>query len=108
MALSVPLQAIPKQQFDIVLNDVLWSFTFIQTGGCMCWNGTRAGVDVIDGQRLVAGQLLIPFKYQEASQGNLIFQTANEEAPWYESFGVTQTLYYVTDTELGAIRNGFV
>lgn len=106
--LQIPLLAIPKQEFFIVLNDVLWEFTFLQTGGCMCFNADRAGADVIDGQRLVAGQLLIPFKYLEAAQGNLIFLTANNYAPWYENFGIDQNLYYAADAELEAVRNGFI
>lgn len=102
----VPLQALPKQSFSIVLDNVLFQIDLIETNGCMSMNLVRGGGDPLNGLRCVAGQPTIPFEVQESGDGNFVFLTQNDELPFYESFGSTQTLVYFSDADLKALDGG--
>lgn len=103
---EIGLQAIPKQSLSVVLNDVLYNLEIIETNGCMSFNLDRAGVRVISGQRIVAGQLLLPYLYTENGQGNFMFLTKDGALPYYDQFVATQTFLYASNAELEAARNG--
>lgn len=102
---TLALQAIPKQQFTIVLDDVLYDISLLETNGCMSMNLTRAGASVCKGQRIVAGTMLLPYDMQEAGFGNFIFLTQNGQLPYYTAFTSTQQMIYGTPAELAAIRD---
>lgn len=102
----VPVQAIPKQSLSVVLDNVLYGIDFLSTNGCMSLNVTRANERVVSGQRVVAGQLVLPFKRQEAEQGNFMFLTQGGDLPAYDQFGVTQSFLYASNAELEAVRDG--
>lgn len=102
------LQALPKQEITVSLDNVLWDIAIIETAGVMSVNITSGGAPtpIVAGWRCVAGQLLIP-KNRENGGGNFLFLTAGgDDLPWWESFGTTQLLAYVGAAELAAIRNG--
>lgn len=103
---QIALQAIPKQSFNIVLASVLYTITLLETNGCMSISITRAGVDVLDGQRVVAGKLCIPYQPLEGGDGNFMFLTQNNDLPYYDQFGSTQTFLYASNAELEAVRDG--
>lgn len=102
--LTLALQAIPNQSFTVVLDNVLYEIGIIETNGCMSLNLTRANVVVLSGQRCVAGQLLIPYRAEEAQSGNFMFLTANNDLPYWDQFTATQTLIYASNAELEAVR----
>lgn len=102
----IALQAIPKQVFNIVLDNVLYEIGIIETNGCMSMNLTRGGVDILDGQRVVAGKLCIPYPPLEADSGNFMFLTQNNDLPYYDQFGLTQSFLYASNAELEAVRDG--
>lgn len=102
----MPLQSIARQSFSIVLDNTLYALAVLETNGCMSLNIDRAGVRVLSGQRCVAGQLNIPYKIQEAMQGNFLFETANDDLPYYDQFGLTQTFIFASNAEIQAVRNG--
>ena len=104
--LEIGLQAIPKQSLSVVLNNVLYALDIIETNGCMSYNLDRAGTRVLSGQRIVAGQLLLPYRYTEGGQGNFLFLTVGGELPYYDQFTTTQTFIYASNVELEAVRNG--
>jgi hypothetical protein len=107
MQLINGLQALPKQQFTVVLDNVLWDITIIEAAGIMAATFKSGGnvTPVASGARCVAGQLVIP-KDREAGGGNFLFLTANNELPWWESFGVSQLMFYASAAEIAAVRNG--
>jgi hypothetical protein len=101
------LQALPKQQFTIVLDNVLWDITLTEAAGVMAATIKSGGnvTPICSGERCVAGELIIP-KVREAGGGNFLFLTANDDLPWWEEFGLTQLLFYVSAAEIAAVRNG--
>lgn len=101
---AIGIQAIPKQSFTVVLANVLYDIALIETAGCMSMNLTRGGEVILSGQRVVAGQLCIPYKLVENKFGNFFFLTENGDLPDYEQFGKTQTFWYVSNEEIEAIR----
>lgn len=101
---TVPLQAIPNQSFFIVLDNNEWNFTIKTANRITSVTITLNNILLIENVRTVAGQLIIPYTYLEKSVGNFIFLTQNFELPFYTQFGTTQSLVYVTDAELQAIR----
>ena len=103
---EILLQAIPKQNLSVVLDNVLFNIDIIETNGCMSFNLDRAGVRVISGQRIVAGQLLLPYQYTEGGAGNFMFLTNNGDLPYYDQFTTTQSFIYASNDELEAVRNG--
>jgi len=98
----VPLQAIPNQQLLTVLDDNQWDISVRITNGTISVSLALNGVFIIENQRAVAGSLIIPAKYLE--NGNFAIVTQNQEIPDYTQFGVTQSLIYLSPTELAAYR----
>lgn len=101
----VPLQAMPNQQLTVVLDGVLYDLTVRETNGCMSMDVIRAGEVVVSGQRCVAGSLVLPYISLESTFGNFAFLTQNDDLPYWDQFGATQTLVFATGVEIGAIRN---
>jgi hypothetical protein len=100
----IALQAISKQNFSAVLDDILFEMDLIETAGCMSCNITRAGTVVVSGARCVAGQLLINYESLEAGDGNFMFLTNAGDLPFYDQFTTTQTLLFASNAELAAVR----
>lgn len=104
---SIPLQAIPNQSLTYTSTEGVRYALNLRTVGDITLvdidiNGTRT----ISGKACVPGRPLLPYQYQEGQGGNFAFYTPNDELPYYESFGVTHDLVYVTATELTAQRGG--
>lgn len=100
MSQIVPLSSIPNQSFDVTLEDTRYSFRFYACVGCMAFDLKRNGSDVVLGQRLVAGSLLIPYTHQYYGKGNFVVITNSDELPYYDEFGVSQFLVYFTAAEM--------
>lgn len=101
---TIALQALPNQQLTVVLDGILYDLTFRVTNGCMSVDILRGGEPVVMGQRIVAGYPFIPYESLEGSYGNFIMLTQDGDLPYYDQFGITQTLLWATAAEIGAIR----
>ena len=99
---QVPIQAIPNQGFSINLDGNQWDFLFRVTNGCMSVTITLNNIILVENVRVVAGSLLIPSQYQES--GNFIFTNSNFQMPDFNFFNVTQSLIYVSASELATYR----
>lgn len=102
--LQVPVSAIPNQSFSLQLDQNTFDISLYTVGLVMAMDIAINSVPVLTGQRLVAGFPVIPYRYLE--NGNFIFSTMNDDLPDYTQFGSTQSFYYVSPTELEAIRAG--
>lgn len=90
-----------NQSFTTVLDGARFDLTFRDIGGdLMAVTIIRDGVTLVEGQRLVAGTPLLPYKYQET--GNFMLLTQGGAYPYWPEFGVTQTLLYLTAAEVAA------
>jgi len=99
---TIPLVAIPNQRFTITVDDVRYDIAIKAARGVMVCDIAINGTVIITGARVLAGEMLIPFKYLE--NGNFILLTEGGDLPDYRQFGNTQTLVFFTPAELGAIR----
>ena len=102
MPQSIGLQVIPNQSFTFNANNNTFGLILKANAGCMGMSISINGVDVADNARCAAWRVIIPSQYQE--NGNFMFMTQNLQLPWYEQFGLTQTLVYFSPSELSSIR----
>jgi len=98
----VPIQAVPNQSFSVTLDGNNYVLGIKYTNGCMSVSIVRNTVQIIENMRVVAGQLVIPFRHLES--GNFFFTTANQQLPNYEQFNITQQLIYLSADELATLR----
>ncbi len=102
---EIPILAIPRQQFSVVLDSQRWGIRIYQATGCMAVDFTLNDVELINGVRAVADYQLLPYRYMAArGLGNFAFATGgnNTELPWWEDFGMSCKLIYASASELPA------
>ncbi len=100
--MQLPIQALPNQEFQAVLDGNAWDFTIRSTNGVMSMTLLLNGATVIENMRCAAGSFVIPSQYEEA--GNFLFLTAGNQLPDYTLFGTTQSFLYASAAELAAFR----
>jgi hypothetical protein len=100
--LQLPVQALPNQEFQAVLDGNSWDFIIRSTNGIMSTTLALNGAVVVQNARCVAGSFVIPSRYEES--GNFLFLTANNQLPDYTLFGSTQSVIYVSAAELAVFR----
>jgi hypothetical protein len=98
----VPLTQNPNQSFSISLDNNQWDFLLKTVGNGTVVSLTINGNDVLDSAQAPAGALLIPSEYEES--GNFFFVTQSFQLPYYTQFTVTQSLIYISASELAALR----
>jgi hypothetical protein len=103
MTYPIELSATANQKLTVNLDGSRYSIKITLGNGCTLATIERDGVAVVSGQRIVAGEPIIPYKYLEA--GNFILVTADDLPPDYTKFGTDQILYYVTQEEVDASRS---
>lgn len=101
---NLTLQPIPNQTLTTLLDGSVYDMTFKECNGAITCDITRDNVSILKGQRVVAGNPIIPYKYLE--KGNFVLTTLNEELPDYTQFGASQMLVYITVADLAVIRAG--
>lgn len=99
---TVPIQPVPNQQFSFSADNNTYSIILKATALIMSASISINGVLVIEGLRAAAWRVIIPSEYQE--NGNFMFMTQNLQLPWYQKFGVSQSLVYLSQAELQSIR----
>jgi hypothetical protein len=94
----------PNQSFSISLSGDFYKIEIKEAKGIMTASITRNDIVLISGFIIVAGALIIPFKYLENESGNFIITTENQECPHYTRFGIDQYMSYLTQEEVDSIR----
>lgn len=100
--LDLNLQATANQQFTVELNGKRVDLTFKTATNIMIVDIAVDEVVILRGHRLVAGEPMIPYIYL-SEWGNLAIFTENDQLPWWESFGITQFLVFLTPDEISAL-----
>jgi len=106
MSLIVPIASIPNQSFSFQPEEVRYDIRLADTGSMMILDLSINEVVVLSGSRITGGAPLIPYQYLENGGGNFLFLTELGDIPYWDQFGITQSLMYVTVSELEAIRAG--
>lgn len=100
--ISIPIMMVANQSLTFADPDsVLWEIAIKTAINSMCADIVRDGVTILRGQRIVADAPIIPYKYL-STQGNFTILSNNGDLPWWEEFGDTQQLIYLTADEVGA------
>ncbi|VFR32589.1 phage protein [plant metagenome] len=89
-----------NQSISVTLDGVLWDLTIKAARNTMAADVVRDGVTLVQGQRIVAGFPILPYRYLSL-QGNFAILTRDDELPWWEEFGRSQSLVYLTPAEVG-------
>ncbi len=101
--ITLPLQAIPNQSFTFSEADFRFEVTIKEAAGVMAVDISVDNSIIIQGQKVVSGGPVIPYRHLES--GNFAFITENDEIPYYDQFGVSQSLIYLTPDDLGGVRD---
>ena len=100
--IDVGIAAIPNQSLSIQLGGRLYDIALREANGVMAATIARDGVTLVSALRVTAGTPLLPYRYQES--GNFIVTTDGDALPYWDQFGVTQFLVYLSAAELAAYR----
>jgi hypothetical protein len=98
----VPISAVPNQSFSITLDGNAYDISLYVTNDVMAIDIIRNNIPLVFGLRVVPYYPVIPYLYLE--DGNFIFNTENGDYPYYDQFGVTQQLIYLSQSELNQLR----
>lgn len=100
--IDIALAAVPNQSLSVQLNEQQYDLHFRDLGDCMAVSVERGGEFIIRGARLLPGVPVLPYRYQE--EGNFLMLTEGDALPYFDQFGVTQFLVYMTQDEIDALR----
>lgn len=101
------LQKIPNQQFNVTLDDVVYTIALRTINRCgvevtVCDISINGDLRV-SGYRCIPNTPLIPYEYLTVNGANFFFYCLDGDYPYYEQFNVTQVLCYGTKKELDAL-----
>lgn len=110
--LEINLNNNPNQSFSIQLETHQYDFLVksinpnnVNGAGVMAVSIARDSVQIVSNTRAMPLFPLIPYRYLEQGQGNFFFITLMNSYPDYNQFGITQSLLYLSETELEALRD---
>jgi len=98
----IELAQVPNQSFSVTLEGVRWDITIKQAREVMVVDLVRDSIEILRGQRIVAGTPIIPYRHLQGD-GNFLLLTDGDELPNWERFEVDQQLIYATAAEIAAI-----
>lgn len=98
--LEIPLIQTANQTFNIDLDTRQFTITIKEAAGVMIADVAIDGAPVIIGTRILAGEPIIPYEYLQ--DGNLVLNTTDAALPYWDQFGTSQTLLYLTNEEMTA------
>lgn len=96
---EIPFEALPSQEISVQVDGANYVLRFYTSGTVMLVDITRDNIPLITGSRVLAGELIIPYRYQE--NGNFLMLTDGGVLPDYT---IPMTLVYMSDEELAVIR----
>ena len=102
MASTLELASVPNQSLESTIEGIRYSITLKACDDFMAATVLRDGETIVSGLRCCAGSLMIPYDFQYDGEGNFLILTDDGEIPYYDKFGVSQFLVYVTAAEIGA------
>lgn len=95
----IDLIPVPNQSLTVTTDNVLWELTIKVADSMMVADVVRDGEILVQGSRIVEEGLLLPYRYLSL-QGNFSILTPPGEIPWWEQFGDTHQMVYLSWDEL--------
>lgn len=102
--ITIPLQAINNQSLAFQTDTARYNLTIRDSSGIVSVDVDRDGVRIVSGVRAMPSGAIIPYTYLE--DGNFSILTDQGEYPISSEFGVSQSLVYLTPSDLEVLRNG--
>lgn len=96
---TITLQQVPNQRLSANLDGNRWDIVVKEADGIMFVDLAINDIPILTGQRVVAGTPAIPYEYLQGF-GNFLFLTENDELPYWDQFGVSQQLAFVSAGEV--------
>ena len=98
--IDIPLQTIANQELSIPLEDARYVITVKEASGGMVCTVQRGDTVLIQNVRLCANTPVLPYEYLQQGAGNFFMSTQGDALPWWEQFGITQFMVYLTADEV--------
>lgn len=99
---QIPLLAVANQTVAVLLGGDQYQLLVQEAGGMMVMSLARNGTVLMSCGRCLAGQFATPYLHLREGFGAFFWATEGDAMPWYEQFGTTHFLNYVTQAELDA------
>ena len=99
---QIDIQALPNQSFSYTNGDNTFDLLIKEANGSMYMSITVNGTDIIDSVRIMPNQVIIPYLHLET--GNFVITAQGDDNVYYDQFGVTQNLIYLTASDLVTYR----
>jgi len=100
--IDIGIAAVANQTLSVQLDVRQYDITLQEANGVMSATIARDNVTLVSNVRVTAGTPLLPYRYQEA--GNFLMTVDGDALPYWDQFGVTQFLVYLTTAELAGYR----
>jgi hypothetical protein len=107
--MTIPITNIPNQTLSINLDGNIYDISISATNdigllqsGIVAFDVVINNVVIVTGMRALPDFPIIPSRYLE--NGNFLVSTMGDEYPDWRQFGITQSLIYVSQSELDTIR----
>lgn len=100
--IQIEIAALPNQELSVQIGERMYFIGLREANGVMSATITRDGAEIVSNVRITAGTPLLPYRYQE--DGNFLMTVDGDALPYFDQFGITQFLVYVTADELAAYR----
>lgn len=100
--IDIALQPVANQELSIPLEGSRYVITIKEANGTMAASIERDGEVVVSNTRIVADGLILQYRAQWFGFGNFMLATQDEAEPYFDQFGITQFLVYLTADELAA------
>lgn len=100
--IDIGLTAVANQSLSIQLDNRQYEIALHEANGVMSVSVTRDNERLVSNMRLTAGTPVLPYRYQES--GNFLLTVDGEALPYWDQFGVTQSLVYLTTEEIEELR----
>lgn len=100
--IDIGLAALPNQSLTVQLDERLFDIQLREANGVMAITIVRDEITLVSALRITAGTPLLPYRYQE--EGNFLLTVENDALPYWDQFGITQFLIYLTPAELETYR----
>lgn len=99
---QIPLSPIPNQSLSMTIDLVRFVLRLKTTRATLVADVEINGRQVVTGTRVLAGEMILPYRYQET--GNFIMTTVADALPAWPDLGGTTQLFYLTPAEMEALR----
>lgn len=95
----IELVQVPNQAVSVTLGGSRWDVRIRVATTIMVVDISRDGAPIVQGQRAVPGEFLIPYAYllADGPKVNFGIATDDNDYPWWEQFGTSQRLIVVGD-----------